>query len=1247
MVRNILRGGRRLQWLVMAIVFIFLQLVPLASLTNTVKAATYELASSNGVWTAVSGGSNKQGIGTNEVRWGYSTGMGQSGLRFDGSASQGFEENQKIVLGRLTHFNWPITNAADGATLAITLVFNNPAVAPNPSFTFNFAIDETPNQQPCASWHTGTIPCDDKITFPSSYPTQSFTIGDKLYTLKIEGFTSDSSGTNPVSEFITHEQQNNVAYLIGSLSSVLVERPALSLNEKAVNGDDADDAPGPTLFVGETANYTYKVQNTGNVELSGIVVIDDKGVAVTCPKTTLAPGELMTCTGTSTVVEGLHTNTAYATGNHPGGTVTSNTEVANYTGVKNEANLTINKTVINDNDGDKQPGDFKIYVNDIQVTPGQTKSYTPGIYEIKETAQAGYVLSTVSGDCFKGPNGRIYITLTTGQDAVCNLTNDDVPPALKLIKSVINDNGGTASAQSWSLSASGPSSFSGKSGVSSDATFKKGEYILSESGGPSGYTSKGWTCSNGVNVTDGNKINLPLGKQTECTVTNDDDTAAITLIKQLGATYGSTMPNTAWTLYAKDQAENTVLSGATGISGNVNAGSYNLSESFILGWESNGWNCGDFGSSNNGLISLSLNLGDSAACTITNSAIQPRIKVIKHVVDQYGGGKTASDFSMTVTGTNVTLTPGNTGTASSQTFSGSETGTYVYMDVGSYEVTETAIPGYTQTRSPDCSGTIDVGDIDRVCTITNTAQPPKLTVYKKVINDDGGTKRISDFKLYVDGRYVKSGTANDYNVGRHYISEKQLAGYKLTKVSGDCRISYGKIYVDLSLGDKATCTLHNDDIAPKLIVKKMVINDDGGYKTARDFRMIVYANRPYPHEFNGNKNGTPVKLKAGSYYVTEKADSGYEKSYKGDCSSEGKGRIGIGETKTCIVVNNDIAPTLTLVKHIEGDQYGDTATENDFGLRIDGKPVSSGQSVRLKAGKHTINEDGLPGYELARISGESPTNNNGSNHSEALRSLNSYGQGRHGAELTCPSELGGSIKLGVGDNKTCYIVNRAIQPKLTVIKKVVNDNGGTKSVSDFKLFVNQETVKSGEAKGLNVGQYTVSESADPNYKATFSGDCDAGGKVDLALGESKTCVITNDDIAPKLTLVKKVINNDGGTKKPSDWTLTALGPTGLTGAGEVTSGDDFKAGTYKLSESIIKGYTSLGWSCTNGIQVVGDQITIQNGQSTVCTVTNDDTPPILVNTGQDTIRTLLLGVGLLMIAFCSWFLVAETVRTKF
>ena len=42
-----------------------------------------------------------------------------------------------------------------------------------------------------------------------------------------------------------------------------------------------------------------------------------------------------------------------------------------------------------------------------------------------------------------------------------------------------------------------------------------------------------------------------------------------------------------------------------------------------------------------------------------------------------------------------------------------------------------------------------------------------------------------------------------------------------------------------------------------------------------------------------------------------------------------------------------------------------------------------------------------------------------------------------------------------------------------------------------------------------------------------------------------TCTITNDDNAPTLTLVKVVVNDNGGTAVETDSTLTATGPTGV------------------------------------------------------------------------------------------------------
>ena len=65
--------------------------------------------------------------------------------------------------------------------------------------------------------------------------------------------------------------------------------------EKSTNGFDADSPPGPPILVGDPVNWTYVVTNTGDVDLTAVVVTDDQGVAVSCPTDTLAPGESMTC----------------------------------------------------------------------------------------------------------------------------------------------------------------------------------------------------------------------------------------------------------------------------------------------------------------------------------------------------------------------------------------------------------------------------------------------------------------------------------------------------------------------------------------------------------------------------------------------------------------------------------------------------------------------------------------------------------------------------------------------------------------------------------------------------------------------------------------------------------------------------------------------------------------------------------------------------------------------------------------
>ena len=86
---------------------------------------------------------------------------------------------------------------------------------------------------------------------------------------------------------------------------------------------------------------------------------------------------------------------------------------------------------------------------------------------------------------------------------------------------------------------------------------------------------------------------------------------------------------------------------------------------------------------------------------------------------------------------------------------------------------------------------------------------------------------------------------------------------------------------------------------------------------------------------------------------------------------------------------------------------------------------------------------------------------------------------------------------------------------------------------------------------FDAGTYDLSETGPAGYTASawvcVGGTQDGSDTVTVGLGESATCTITNDDHAPSLTLVKVVVNDNGGTAVATDWTLTATGPTGFTG----------------------------------------------------------------------------------------------------
>ncbi|MCI0440522.1 MAG: hypothetical protein L0177_15525 [Chloroflexi bacterium] len=107
--------------------------------------------------------------------------------------------------------------------------------------------------------------------------------------------------------------------------------PAIDI-EKDTNGHDADTPTGPFIPVGDPVFWTYEVTNTGNVPLNNVTVTDDQGVAVSCPKDTLAVGESMTCTASGVAVAGQYANLGTTTGTDDSGTTVTDSDPSHYFG---------------------------------------------------------------------------------------------------------------------------------------------------------------------------------------------------------------------------------------------------------------------------------------------------------------------------------------------------------------------------------------------------------------------------------------------------------------------------------------------------------------------------------------------------------------------------------------------------------------------------------------------------------------------------------------------------------------------------------------------------------------------------------------------------------------------------------------------------------------------------------------------------------------------------------------------------
>ena len=983
-----------------------------------------------------------------------------------------------------------------------------------------------------------------------------------------------------------------------------------------------------------TGGATYTLSETGG-PATYVQHIDDQA--------TLAPG----ATGSWNCVQtnGSGTEIGSFSGGADG-TVTVPLGVSlRCTAENTTAELSVLKSVVNDDGGTAKPADFSLTATPATLTGLTAQTVTgataataantfevrPGhVYTLTETTLAGYtntglqtsadgttwtsiVAATADGEYpRKNADGNWEIVVPTDSAVQYRFVNDDVAPQLTLVKQIVTDDGGTANADAWTLTATPTTgtAISGPTGVSGAAVANR-VYTLTETGGPAGYSLASLVCSNGETTTVANpKVTLKPGENVTCTFSNDDQPGSLTLVKDLSMVVsGGDAPATAWNQKLSATIGSTTLAFDHNQKRTVAAGSYLLAEAQVDGYELQKISCVADGTPlpNN---TVTVENGQDVVCRFFNKDVAPTITFIKDVVDAYNGGAQAGDWTLTASAGDTVL-------------SGTTTQTVTARANVAYTLGETGPAGYALTDLT-CTGDHGVSPTQKsltlasgenvTCTFTNTASPASLTLVKVVENTHGGTLTSAAWSgklVATAGESVKrfvSGVAQDVSAGTYALTEDDVAGYAFKDLAcTGATLAEGDV-IALSVGQSATCTFTNTDIAPKLTLSKVVSNANGGTAEASDWTLVATAGDVSLPGVTGSADGVAVAgVKAGTTYTL--TETGTPSGYSLTNLTCGPGHsttaenptitLAPGEEASCSFTNADSPAHLTLNKTVVNDNGG-ALDSSDWDHEL--FATADGGTQSFAEGERTLIAPGV--YRL----------------SETAKS--GYAQ----TSLTCSEGadfVDGFLTISVGDDVDCTFVNDDIAPTLTLVKKVVENFGGATPATAWTLSATPTTggtahsgVTGAASFPVTAGvAYALDESGPAGYELTnltctgVPNTVTTGSRnLTLPVGAEVVCTFTNSDLPASLTLEKSVTNDDGGTAVSEDW-------DGLLHAADVTFDHaetrQLSAGEYQLWEDDLPGYAQTDLTCSDGATLDGSTLTLALGESVTCTFTNDDIAPTI------------------------------------
>ncbi len=817
--------------------------------------------------------------------------------------------------------------------------------------------------------------------------------------------------------------------------------------------------------------------------------------------------------------------------------------------------LTVVKQVVNNSGGGAKASSFNVQVNGTTLTGGSlsngdaTDTYTYSnpqsgtSYTVGETdpTASGYAqTSLVCKDNTAGATVANPVILDHGQNVTCTITNDDIAPRLTLVKHL---SGGTASAIDWTLTATGPTTISGATGSTAvtNANVNAGQYTLSESGGPSNYSASDWSCVGGS--LSGNTLTLALNDTATCSITNTRDTGTITVNKTLLPSTDSGRFNLSiggtdnFSFTATNQGDN----GTTGQK-TVDTGTYTVSEAGYNGTSLSNYLstyvCTDgqttvASGGDTSVSNLSVAKGHNIVCTFTNTR-KASISGTKYLVDADGTNEgTIQDWTiyLFVSGSQNPLYTAKTAADGSFSFTGLDPSlTYVLSEKNDSSYTQ-IYGNWANSICTEQSYTITLAAGENsasndFCNFKNAS----ISGYKfNDINGNGSWDQnqepgLANWTVFIDantngqldqnevstttdqnGQYAFANLApGTYTVCEDVNSQPGYVQTYPTTNNGCHVVTVAETGVNYTQDDNGASTNFGNQGRGHIIVDK--ITDPSGDPQSFDFTTTGTGYNGFSLTDAAPPNNQEVAA-GSSYSVSEESLAGWDLTASScdNHQSPNDITVGPGQIITCTFTNTKRG-NITIVKDAQPDStqaFGFTGDLGQFSLTNDGTNdgLDSQLFSNLAPDTYSVTEpNNVKGWSLDSIT---CTTEDGVNVNQ--REVN--------------------IKLEPGENITCTFVNKAIPPKLTVIKHVNNENGNNAVASDFNMNVtNTADPNDGSFPGdengttvtMNTGNYNVTEDQLPGYTASFGEGCT--GTLDL--GDEATCTITNTSNARVLTLPK-------------------------------------------------------------------------------------------------------------------------------